>query len=131
LRRVDGKIATMRRADIIPGCADERTRDHAGDVVGRNQDLARGPAGIVQLLEWNSLFMRRNLEYRVGGRIHDPRTGALVLFAILCDDRRPARYTVAEHPALGAMREFLKYRCGKAFGVRWKRLREMNSGDLP
>ena len=95
----------VRRPLVVPGRADERAGDHAADRVLAGQDLARDPAALVELLERNRLFVRRDLEDRVRRRVDDPLARELVLFAELLDDLRARGRLVAEHAAAGLVHE--------------------------
>ena len=116
--RLEREVVAVRRALVVARLADERPRDHAADGVLAGQDLARDPAGLVELLERDRLLVRRDLEDRVGGRVDDPLAGALVLLAELLDDLRARRRLVAEHAAAGAVHERVDHVVREAVRVR-------------
>ena len=97
--RLEREVVPVRRPLVAPRRAGERPCDHAADRVLAGEDLARGAAGLVELLERDRLLVRRDLEDRVGGGVDDPLAGALMLLAELLDDLRARGGLVAEHAA--------------------------------
>src|SRR5207247_3899962 len=102
---LEREVVTVRRVLVVAGLADERTRDHAADRMLAGEDLARNPAGFVELFERNVLLVRGDLEDGVGRRVDDPLARLLVLLAQLLDDLRPRGGFVAEHAAPGPVHE--------------------------
>ena len=129
--RLEREVVAVRRALVVARLADERPRDHAADGVLAGEDLARDPAGLVELLERDRLLVRGDLEDRVGGRVDDPLARLLVLLAELLDDLRPRRRLVADHAARGAVHERVDHVVREAVRVRRQRLRRDDPHQLP
>ena len=129
--RFEGEVVPIRRAFVVAGRADERTCDHASDRVLAREDLTRDAAAVVELVERNRLFVRGDLEHRVGRRVDDPLARALVLLAQLLDDLRPRRCLVPEHAAPGLVHERVDHVVWEAMGVRRHRLRRDDAHQLP
>src|SRR5438874_13066998 len=83
------EVVPVRRSLVVARVADERPRDHTTDGMLAGEDLARDPAGLVELLERHRLFMRRDLEDGVGRRVDDPLPRLLMLLAEFLDDLGP------------------------------------------
>src|SRR5438105_9900009 len=85
----DGEVLPVRRSlEMAAARSDKWPRDDASDVVFAAHDLARDRADSPQLFDRDDLFVRRNLEYRVCGRVDDRKSGPHVLFAELVEDHR-------------------------------------------
>src|SRR4029453_4647493 len=89
LARPERPVVAVRRARVVPRGADERPRDDAADSVLTREDLTGDATGGVELFEWDRLFVRGDLEDRIGRRVDDPLAGALVLLADALDDPGP------------------------------------------
>jgi hypothetical protein len=102
------KVAPVAGSNVAVGTvADERPRDDAADVVVIDQ-LAGYIADIVKPLQPERLFVGRDLEYAVRGRIHDRFARPDVLVAELGDDRRAGRVAVAQNAGqAGAFHELV------------------------
>src|SRR5207247_1451075 len=83
--RLEREVVAVRRPLVVAGLAAERARDDAADGVLASEDLARGPARGVELVERHRLLVRRDLEDRVGRRIDDPLARPLVLLVESAD----------------------------------------------
>ena len=70
-RRGNREILAIGGADEILGaCADERPRDDAADVE-RVAEPARDSAKIIEPIEPEGLFVRGDLQHRIGGGVAD------------------------------------------------------------
>ena len=121
----------VRRPLVVPRLAGERSRDHPPDRVLAGEDLARGTAGLVELLERDRVLVRRDLEDRVGGGVDDPLAGLLVLLAELLDDLRPRGRLVAEHAAAGPVHERVDHVVREAVRVGRERRGRDDAHQLP
>ena len=129
--RLEREVVPIRRPFVVARLAGERPCDDAADGVLSDQDLARGPAAVVQLLERDGLLVRGDLEDRVGGRVDDPLAGLLMLLAELLDDVRPRRGLVPEHAAPGPVHERVDHVVGEAVRIGRERLRRQDAHQLP
>src|SRR5581483_8681322 len=102
---LEREVVAVRGALVRPGLTAKRPRDHTTDRMLSGEDLSCDPAAGVELLEWNRLLVRGDLEDRVRARVDDPLAGALVLLAELLNDLRAARRPVSEHTATGSVHE--------------------------
>ena len=68
---------------------EKRSCDNAAHGVLAGEDLAGRATGAVELLEWDQLLVRCDLEHGVGGRVDNPLAVLLVLLAELQDHLRP------------------------------------------
>ena len=130
-RGLDREVTPVGRAGVGPRAPHERPSDHAAHRVLADQQLARRAAGPIQLLQRHRSLVRRHLEDRVGGRVHDPLPRPLVLLPELRDDRRSRGGLVADHPATGAARELADDVLRKALRIGAERLVEQHPADLP
>src|SRR5918994_313858 len=128
---LDGEVVPVRRARVVPRLAGERAGDHASDLMLAGEDLARGPARLVELLERDRLLVRGDLEDGVGRGVDDPLARLLVLLAELLDDLRPGGRLVAEHSAAGLVHERVDHVVRKAVRVGRERLRRDDPHQLP
>ena len=131
LPRPERPVVAVGRPRVAARLTYERPGDHSADRVLAGEDLSRDPAGLVELLERNRLLVGRDLEDGVGGRVHDPLAGALVLLAELVDDLGPRGGLVAEHAAPGAVREALDQLEGETVRVRRHGHRGDDAHQLP
>ena len=99
LLRLQRPVVPVRRPVVAPRLTFERPGDDAADRVLAGQDLAGDLATVVQLVKWDRVHVRRDLEDGVGGGVDDPLAGALMLLAQLLDDLRPRGRLVPEHAA--------------------------------
>ena len=129
--RLEREVVPVRRPLVVPRRADERAGDDAADGVLAGEDLARGPAGVVQLLERDRLLVRRDLEDGVGRRVDDPLAGLLVLLAELLDHLGAGRGLVAEHAAARAVHERVDHLVGEPVRVGRERHRGDDAHQLP
>jgi hypothetical protein len=111
----------VRRALVVAGGADERTRDDAAHRVPSGEDLPGDTAAVVELLERDRLLVCRDLEDGVRGRVDDPLPGLLVLLAELLDDLRARRRLVAEDAATRLVHERVDHLVGEPVRVRRER----------
>src|SRR5690349_1536986 len=81
------------------GASDEGPADHAGDVMRRDEKLARNLAAGVQLLERDHLLVRRELEDGIRRGVENPLARLLVLGTEAVDDVRTASGDIADDAA--------------------------------
>jgi hypothetical protein len=74
-RRFDGVVVAPLGAPEIAWRAGERPRDHAAHTVRPVKNFACDFAHSIELRDGDHIFMRRNLENTVTGRIHDREAG--------------------------------------------------------
>ena len=129
--RLDREVAAVRRARVSAGAPHERPRDHPAHRLIPHQQLPGDLAGAVQLVQRHHRFVRRHLEDRVRGRVHDPLPGLLVLRPQLGNDRRSRRGGIAQPAAPGALRELVEQRLGEPLGIRPERPFQQHAADLP
>ena len=87
-RRLYRQIVTVAGAlEVARLIADERTRDHATDVVTAfGQLFTRNFAQLIQTIQAEGFFMAGDLEHRVSGGVENRLAGFHVLFAQLIED---------------------------------------------
>src|SRR6185437_1558659 len=125
----------MGRADeILGGSPDERPRDDPADL----QPVAELPgdaAELVEALEAERLFVRRDLKHRIGGRVADGLPRPHALLAVILDHRGARGVAVGENAGKPALSD---HRFGQPAGEGGNRLREIapveidrSAGKLP
>ena len=129
--RVECVVAPVRSARERSRNADEGACDHAIDLEGRHEHRASPLAPIVQRLEGHDLFVGRDLEDAVGGRVEDRPPGAHMLRAEFLDDLRAGGRHISERLPATDRRERLRDLGGKAVGKGRKRNRGVNARHLP
>src|SRR5262249_57433239 len=95
--RLQREVVPVRSADVVPRLTREWSRDHAPDCVLAGEDLARGPAAVVELLQRDRVLVGGDLEDGVRRCVDDPLAGPLMLLLWLRDDLGPGRSLVPEH----------------------------------
>jgi hypothetical protein len=113
------------------GPAQERSRNHAPDLVGAAKDVAGDLAHPVQLLDRNHFLVRGHLEYAVRRRVDDRRAGAHVLLAEPLNDLGAGGRAIAEDPAAYAPLELVQHLAREAVRVQGEGSFQLNTGDLP
>ena len=95
------------------------------------QELARDPAGLVELLERDRVLVGGDLEDGVARRVDDPLARLLVLFAELLDDLRPGGCLVAEHAATRLVHERVDHVVREPVRIRGEGLCGDDAHQLP
>ena len=96
-RRLQRVVAAVVRPLVVPGLADEGSRDHSRHTEGI-QDASRFDGDLVESLEAEVLLVRRDLEDAVRAGVDDRLARPDVLLAELGDHRGSRRGPVAEDP---------------------------------
>src|SRR5919206_2597258 len=117
----------VRRANVVPGLTAKRPGNDPAHSVLAGEDLARVSAGCVQLVKWDGLLVRGNLEDGIRGRVDDPLARSLVLLPQLLDDLGARGSLVSEHPPPRLVHEGVDHVVREAMRIGGERL----CGDDP
>ena len=95
------EVVAVRGPGEVSRRSDEWSRNDAADAESLSHQLVGGLAGPIQLLDRHDLFVRGDLEHAVGRGIHNPCTGAQVLWTERVDDRRARGRHIADDRTTG------------------------------
>src|SRR5687767_115642 len=115
----------------MPLPTDERPRDDARYIVGRNQHLASRAARLIELIERDDALMGGYLKYRIGRRVHDELPGSDMLGAESVDHLGAARGDVADDTASHAPLERRYHLRRKPIGIGGEGSAKADAADLP
>src|SRR6266550_3894670 len=131
LRRVHRIIMPPRRPNIVSRHSREGPRDHASHAVRPIQQFAGDLAHMVELGNWNHLFMRGDLKHAVARRVHNRLTRSHMFFAQFLDDLRTGSRLVSDRFPSDLFLKLLDQLPWESVSVNRKRLVQPHPTHFP